>query len=248
MNEIKDSLRQYGFHENEIVTYLFLLQHQDSAAYHIAKETSIPRTTVYKTMDKLQKSGFVSSWIKNGVRHFSAESPEAFKRDLKGKEEKISHVMPNLMDLFATASINPSAKLYQGKEGVKQAFEHMLDVIKSQKLKKVYVFSDFLLTEQFPKYFKAWRKRKNKTGTFTELIVPFGTPMNEDYRSDEFRETRILPESFPFIGAVDICGSTVAFFSFKDKEIYSVVIESQIIADMMTQLFGYIWQTLERKI
>lgn len=245
MSKITDSLKEYGFSQNEISLYLFLLSNQDEPAYNIARETSIPRTTVYKTLESLRIKGFVSSWIKNGVKHYSTENPETLRRKIEEKKERIEEILPDLANLFSAVSVHPSAKLYQGKNGVKQVFEYLLDSIKTKKYPYVYAFSDSNLTDQFPKFFRSWRNRKNKTGVFTRLIVPFGTPMNIDYSSDTFRETRILPETFQFTGAIDIYGPLVILFSFKEKEVYSIVIESKIIADMLTQFFMYIWNTLD---
>ena len=242
---MKESLIEFGFDQKQVAVYLFLLQNRDKAAYEIAKGTEIPRTTVYKILEELKKQGFVSSWIKNGVKHFSAESPEILKRTLKRKEEMIEKILPEMLTIFKSDASYPSAKLYEGKEGVKQVFENILDIIKHKKLKQLYVFSDYHLTEQFPQYFKDWRVRKNKTGAFTQLIVPFGTPVNEDYSSNEFRETRVMNKNFPIDGSVDICGSHVAFFSFKEKEVYSITIDSPIISEMLTKFFLYMWGTLE---
>lgn len=247
MSQIKSALETYGLDKNEASIYLFLLENQDLPAYNIAREVSIPRTTVYKTLETLIKKGLVSSWIKNGVKHFSAESPETLKRQLEERRGEIEQIMPGLMELFSTVSVHPSAKLYLGKEGVKQVFEHILDIVKTKKLKRIYAYSDHHLTEQFPKFFRSWRKRKNKTGAFTYLIVPHNTPKNSDYLSDPNRETRFFHEQFPFNGAIDICGSFIAFFSFREKEIYSITVDSKIIADMLTQLFLYTWATLEKK-
>lgn len=244
MSEIKESLRAYGLEENEVSLYLFLLENQDRPAYFISKETSIPRTTVYKTLERMCLLGFVSSWTKNGTKFFSAENPNNLLRNIREKTNKLEQVMPELNDMFRSLVKHPSAKLYSGKEGVKQAFEIMLDVIKTKRLKQIYVYSDSLLTKELPRFFKDWRARKNKTDAYTYLIVPHGTKMTPEYQSDKYRETRVLPQGFPFIGSVDICGPVVAFFSFKDKELHAVVIESEIIASMMTQFFMYTWRTI----
>ncbi len=246
MNNIKDALIRYGLSEKESLIYLFLLGNRDVPAHKVSLETEIPRTTVYEVLDNLKKQGIVSSWIKNGVKHFSAESPEILKRLIKSKEESIQSVFGEMTHMFNMDAIYPSTKLYQGKEGVKQVFENILDVIKHQKLKRLYVFSDYHLTEQFPKYFSDWRKRKNKTGAYTFLIVPPGTPMNENYSSNEFRETKFMPSNFPFEGSVDICGTHLAFFSFKNNEVYAITIDSPIISEMLTKFFLYIWDTLPR--
>jgi hypothetical protein len=183
------------------------------------------------------------------VKHFSAESPEVIYRQLKTKEQQINHVLPEMMGLFNLRILPPSAKMYEGKEGVEQVFEQILDIIKAKKIKRIHVFSDNLIIAQIPEYYRKWKERKNKIGTFTQLIVPHGTVITEDFKSYETRETRIMPESFPFEGGgVDIIGSFVVFLSFKDNQIYAVTIDSPIIADMMTKFFMYIWQTLEKKV
>ena len=246
MKTILESLNNYGFSPNEALLYSHLLENQDTPAYAVSQKTGIPRTTVYKTLESLKKQGFVSSWVKNGVKHFSAENPETLHRFLKTKEKSIEQALPEMMDLFNLRTAHPTSKLYEGKEGVKQVFEQLLETIKHKKVKQIFVFSDRHITEQLPRYYKQWRERKNNTRTLTYLIVPSGTPMNEDYRSYESRETRIMPESFPFEGGVNIVGSLVAFFSFKDNQLYAVTIDSPIIADMMTKFFMYIWQTLEK--
>lgn len=245
MSQIKPNLISLGFGENEAEVYLFLLSNKDIPAYRIARETGIPRTTVYKTLDDLGKRGFVTSWLKNSVRHYSPESPKRLQELIKMKEDTLEEIFPNLLDLFNTNTVYPTAKLYLGKEGVKQVFEILLENIQKRKLNKLYVYSDFQLTEQFPKYFHDWRIRKNQTKAFTNLIVPSGTPLTEEYSSNEYRETRIMPKEFSFLGSVDITGPLVAFFSFKDKELYSILIESPIVAEMLTKFFSYIWETLE---
>ncbi len=245
MKELRNNLEVFGLDPREIKLYTFMLSHKDLPAYKISEETSIPRTTVYKTLESLEKQGFVSKWTKNGVKHFSAESPERLNSLLKRKQEALNEVLPELLSMFQTQSIYPSAKLYLGKEGAKYAFEMILEKIKMEKIRELYVYSDNLLTEQLPQFFKNWRARKNKLGTFTYLIVPHGTELNENYRSDQFRETRIMSKDFPFNGSVDVCGSLVVFYSFYENDVYSIVIDSPIVAHMLTNFIKYIWSTLE---
>lgn len=244
MNQINESLLEYGLETLEVKVYLYLLKNKDKAAYAIAKEVSIPRTTVYKILEKLEKKRLVSSWLKNGTKHFSAENPENLARDLKEKELKINSILPDLKSLYSLSSIHPSSKVYLGKEGCQQAFEIIIDVIKTQRLKQIYVYSDSKITDLFPKFYKEWRQRKNKTDAFTQLIEPYSVDQGKIFEEDSFRQVRMLPEEFPFTGSINICGTFAIFFSFEDKEPYAVVVDSKIIADILTQSFKYIWQTL----
>ena len=245
MNTLKEPLLRYGLEKNEIEVYLFLLKNKDMPAYAVSKNTSIPRTTVYKILEGLEKKGLISAWLKNGTKHFSAENPNAILRDIQQKEAEITSILPDLSSLFSLSSIHPSAKLYSGKEGCMQAFEAILDIIKFQRLKRIYAYSDSEVTDLFPKFYKEWRSRKNKTDAFTQLIVPAGTSTSsENYKSDSFRETRTLPNGYPFSGSINICGTYTVFFSFKEKEPYAVVVDSKIITDMLAQFFVYTWDSL----
>jgi len=246
MTDLNRKLEEFGLTINEIKVYLFLLSNRDITVYKIATGVLIPRTTVYKILVSLENQGLVSQWLKNGVKYFSAESPERLSFIINKKKEITEQIMPDLLNLFHTESIYPTAKLYFGKEGVKQVFDSILEKSKREKIKRLYVYTDDLLTAQLPKFFEDWRQKKNKIDIFTQLIVPSNTPMNKSYASNELRETRVLPAEFSFAGSFDICGSLVALFSFKDNEVYSIVIDSPTVSDMLTKMFQYIWMTLEK--
>lgn len=246
MSKLEANLKLFGLKDGEITIYLFLFSNKDLPAYKIASGTNIPRTTVYKHLESLEKQGLVSKWSKNSVKHFSAESPKRLEQLLDFKKEVLSDILPDLIGKFNNESFYPAAKLYTGKEGVKYAFEHILETMVREKLKIVYAISEKKLTETLPKFFLDWRERKNKkTGAFTYMIVSEGTGVHKHYTSDAFRETREMPQKNLLEGSLNIIGKNVYFFSFKEEGIYSIVIESPIIAAMMTKLFLYIWDTLE---
>jgi hypothetical protein len=120
-----------------------------------------------------------------------------------------------------------------------------LEVMVQERLKLVYAFFESQLTELFPKFFFEWRERKNKkTGATTFLLVPSGLGLHEHYKSDPYRVTREMPKKWPG-GSFAIIGSNVFFFSFKEDEVYSIIIESKIISTMFGGLFMYIWNTLD---
>ena len=47
---------------------------------------------------------------------------------MKTKEEIIEKALPDMLAMFKSDIIYPSAKLYEGKEGVKQVFENILEI------------------------------------------------------------------------------------------------------------------------
>lgn len=246
MNHILNKLNEFGLDNREAKIYTFLLSNKDLPAYKISKEVKIPRTTTYKILESLEDKGVVSSWNKNNVKHFSAESPDNLKTILSNKQEALNDIFDELKEKFGIDKNNPKTRILTGKEGVKTAFNHILETMVDNKIKVVYVFSEPQLTELIPKFFLKWRDEKNrKTKAFTKMIVPPGVSSYKNYSSDEFRETREMPEKYSSVGSVDIIGDNVYFFSFKEGEVYSVIIESSIVAEMYTNMFKYIWDTLD---
>ena len=245
MDEILQKLEEFGISEKAAKIYISLLREQDVPVYKVATTSKIPRTTVYAILEELESQGLVSSWKKNNVKYYSAENPENLKRILKNKEMALNEIFGDLSGMFKLERDNPKTRVLIGVEGVKIAFEHMLEVMVQERLKLVYAFFESQLTELFPKFFFEWRARKNrKTGATTFLLVPGGLSSHEHYKSDPYRITREMPKKWPG-GSFAIIGTNIFFFSFKENEVYSIIIESKIISTMFGGLFMYIWNTLD---
>ncbi|MFA6158530.1 MAG: helix-turn-helix domain-containing protein [Candidatus Paceibacterota bacterium] len=240
--EIIDSLELYGFSPNEATVYVFLLKKIESSAFEIAKESGIPRTTVYTTLESLKRQGFVSRLRKNNVAYFTPESPNRLIGLLKKKEEVVNSILPQIRAISSRNVDAPTAKLFVGIDGIKSGLEDILETLKSQKIKQILATSQPDMTKHLPKYFPAWLKSREDIGVFTKLIL------SHDARgylfSNELREVRYLPEKFPFDCSVTIYGNKMAFFSLRDDDAYCVIIESRSIADMLSKFFLFSWEML----
>lgn len=246
--EIQHTLKKYGLSEHEITVYLNLLKHVESTVFDIAKETKIPRPTVYRVLSSLENMNLVSMWKKNNVAYFTAESPQQLIKILDEKKELISKVLPDMFDLRKHKELVPTAKIYTGTEGLKIVWDDILDTAQTQHLKEIHAISHPDITEYLPKYFKEWLERREKLGVFAHLI----TRSQEDaavpvMQNNAFRETRVLPSGTSIDGIIDIYGTKIAFFSLTGGEIYSIIIESATMAHMLRSFFMATWKLLEKK-
>lgn len=64
------------------------------------------------------------------------------------------------------------------------------------------------------------------------------------YRNNEYKEVRFLKPPYHFEGTVLMGGSMIVNFSIKDKELHTVVLESDGIVSLYRQLFQYMWDTV----
>lgn len=244
---ITNALQQVGLEEEEASIYLFLVKSIESTAFEIAKATKIPRTSVYNTLESLKERGFVSTFKKNNVSYYTAESPNKLLQSLKDKEKIIESIIPEIRALVDTHDANPTIKLYTGKEGIKIAFEDILETLKQKNLNEIYASFDPVLIEHLPQYFPDWLSRRKDLGIVTKLIIPQMNEVPEYSKSNSHRETRVMPEAFRFESCMDIYANKIAFLSFKDGEFYSVIIESPTIVAMFKQFFLFTWNMLGEK-
>jgi len=242
--EIILSLERYGFTENEAAVYVFLLKRLEATAFEVAKETAIPRTTVYTILESLKQQGIISQFRKNNVAYFTPESPNRLVNLLNEKEEIIKSIMPQIRAISSRKIDAPVAKLYVGRKGIKTGLEEILETIKEKKIKQIYATSQPDMLAYLPKYFPAWLKQREELGVFTKLILPYSA--RDFLQSNRLREVRYLPEKFSFHSSVTICWDKMIFFSTQNDDPYCVSIESKSISEMFSQFFLFTWEMLGR--
>jgi len=244
---IINALRQAGFEEKEVAIYLCLVKNIEATAFEIAKLTKIPRTSVYTALESLKARGIVSSFKKNNVSYYTPESPNKLLQTFREKEKIIESIIPEIRALADKGGVNPTVKLYTGKEGMKLVLEDILETLEKENLKEISASFDPLLLEHLPQYFPNWLKRRKDMGIYTKLIIPYEKNILDYSKSNSHRETRAMPESFPFGCCMDIYADKIAFISFKDGELYSVILESPTITAMFKQFFFFTWNMLGEK-
>ncbi|MDB5259693.1 MAG: transcriptional regulator [Candidatus Taylorbacteria bacterium] len=241
-------LKECGFSENEATLYTALLKYAEATAFSLAKETGIARTTAYHTLDSLMHQKYVSSWKKNNVVYYSAESPNRLVKMQQEKEAKMRSIVPELMDIRGHGMLVPAAKLYTGIDGVKFVWEDILETLEQENNRELHAFSNLDMMKVLPKYFPNWLKRREKLKIYSYLITASSSgPKDPGLVTNAYRETRMLPSHSPINGTLDIYGKKTAFFSFKENEIYAIIIESPAIATMLRNLFISTWELLGAK-
>jgi len=240
--KLVDSLISYGLTENEAKLYLSLLRKLEASVFVLAKETHIPRATVYITLEKMKEAGLVSSLKKNNVLFYTPENVNRLKALLDEKEKKLKEILPELSALVDTDKERPDTRIYIGEEGVKIVLEDILDTMERENLHNLYAASHSEIMKYFPKYFPNWLKRREALGIRSKLILPEKERGDHVFDPNEFRETKFLPDQFPFEATVEIYGKKLAIFSLKNNEVYSLIIESRPAVEIFKQFFLFAWE------
>ncbi len=252
--KIEQVLRDFGLEDKEPEIYLELLKLSGAqAASVIAQRANMNRTTVYKTLMKLAKMGLVTKTMKHGIICFMAEDPDKRLETLliKRKEElgflskSLMDILPVIKGMQRQETLIPRMRYYEGLEGTKRVYEDTL-----MENETIYSFENVEhMAPAIREYlFYSYLPRRVEKGIFAHVITP-KNPDNMKFRATDrknHRQTKFIKNmNFPMEIELNVYGEKTAFFSFKEEEMFGVILESRAIANSMKAIFNLCWKIAE---
>lgn len=247
------SLLSPFFKDEEIQTYITLLEEGPLSARILAQKLSIPRSSVYGFVQKLQDKGLITQSIQEGTKIFTAEQPEKINflftqaiESLTTKQHSFEKLIPELKKNLPSAFIPPSFQLFEGQEGLQQILKDML-LYRDMPTEAFWPIEDMIdiLTPDFFRYLNKIRIRNN---LYTRAIWPSEKKVpvkDHPYLGvgDVFkREIRIAPKGITTSMGYWIYGNRVACISSR-RESFGFIIESSEFSGMLRTQFDLLWDT-----
>ncbi len=118
MPEIIVILQKLGLEEQEVKTYLALLDLGEATATKLAERTGLGRVHTYQILNRLIEKGLASYIIKNNVKYFSAADPETLLKDIQEKEQNLKKILPELKARQKRIVPETKVEIYRGREGI----------------------------------------------------------------------------------------------------------------------------------
>ena len=247
---MKEKLEKLGFSSKEADVYIALLELGSAVVSDVAKKAGINRSTAYVLLESLTKKGFVSVSEKNNIKNFSVTPIESISHYLNGMARqytnmaKIANDMaPDLKSLYLSSIPKSRVKFFQGAEGLKMAYE---DTLTSKET--IRAFAEVgNMHNALPGYFPDYYNRRAKRNISIRGIVPDTPETKERTKHDkaEKRESLLVPkDKYGFTPEVNIYDNKIAFMSWQEK--FSLIIESQELADAFKKIFDLSWQEAKR--
>ncbi|MBT4857279.1 TrmB family transcriptional regulator [Candidatus Uhrbacteria bacterium] len=250
---LKNILKDLNFSEKETAVYLTLLELGSAKAGDISKKADITRTTVYDILTSLLKKGLVNKYKKGSQTFFGALDPnrlltyidreiEQNTVKLTKQKQEVKELLPELVSLQNKASAKPKVQFYEGKTGMREAYEDTL----TAKGGIVAYANVETMHEGLPNFFPTYYKRRSKEKVFIKAILPKNKASIARSTNDqiELRDTRFLPEGETFSPEVNIYNDKVLIASWKEK--MALIIESKELADLHRTIFDQLWNKLDR--
>ncbi|MEK7459677.1 MAG: helix-turn-helix domain-containing protein [Patescibacteria group bacterium] len=248
---INQKLADIGLREDEIATFLFLLQNPGQSAGIIAKKTGLSRPSLYGYLKNLQEKGLVTQSTKNKIKIFSPAPLEKIDLILNEKIREIVKTKDAFHQVFADIekgtklASQPRLQMFEGKEEMQHLARELL-LYRNTETKSSWPIKLMIesLGEQFFKEFNIERIKRNiyvKALWPEKKVVDMNRYPFMGVGEHFLREIRIAPKEMDFATGYWIFENKVAFVSSK-KENFGFLIESQEFTDMMTSQFDTIWK------
>ncbi len=237
-----------GLSVEQALVYEALLIHGQMPASKISVKIPVERTLVYKILERLLEIGLVIKKDEPGkVAVFEASHPIKLKEWAEKKaelakvaEQAVSGSLEKMTIDFNLATGRPGVRFFEGKEGIIQAYEFLLENAKT-----VVSFEEKGdMDAYFRDYVDIYIKKRVKRGIKSRTISP---AVNRVNKTDPklLLEVKTLPlEKFPFRMDIKIFDRYVLQTSFQKEHPVAILIDNQEIADNYRILFETFWKMI----
>lgn len=244
-------LEQIGLSKNEIKVYFALLELDQSSATPIIKKSNIPYSKLYPTLDKLISKGLVSFVIKNNVKYFQANSPENLidfinekEKQLNEQKKEIQALLPDLERKRKTANDRQEALVFESIEGVKAAFNRILNTLDKGEEYLVLTLGKELEEPSLITFFNNYHKKRIEKGIKARLIANISIKkIFLKYHRYRGMKLRFSNAQIPL--GIFIYKDNVMTFVWNPNPV-AFVITSKGNAQAYRNFFEFLWKTAKR--
>jgi|GEM_PF-1027481 len=244
-------LEKLGLSDKESRVYFAMLELGQTTALNIARVSEIKRTSVYDTIERLQKRGLVTEQHVGLKRKFVAESPRVLQSLLHEQQQELEEALPGLVEMHRYPSTEGSVKIYEGAEGLKNALSLMLKDL--QPGDPYYVIANIEgILELIKKFFYEFAKKRDKYPILLKTLLQDQkgkSPLTKEYiawaQGTREEIMTFMPEQ-SFSANIVVTPYRVMMPHIKPFT-GAIVIENPQAVDTHQQLFRMLWNRFEKE-
>lgn len=242
-NQISTILNKIGLDQLEACCYLELLKRSPQRASGLAKKLSVPKATVLTALYRLSDYfGVIKrSQNKNAFQFWVEDVSDLLKfadnrsREMAENKSEIEQALPLLRSMMSLDATKPKIIYLEGKQGLKQAFEQVLE--EADEIIGYGSNEDDIkyLPDLYPHYYD---RRVNKKIPVKAIIpaTDFNVQAALKNAVKELRDTHLIPKEFNYPIQVNIYKHSCVFYSFEES--FALEIKSRPIADCLKMIFN----------
>lgn len=250
IDSVSPFLLELGLNDDQISTYIHLLNLGQASVLSLAKSLGSGRTRLYPILESLVDLQLVKVDQKHYGTTYEALNPQALeflvtKKETEAKRlrDELSEVKENLLSISGVTKNKSKVIEYRGIDGLKQ-----INFNQTKAKRKVYVYELAHLDEHptMPKAFVDRMRRLN----YEKQVTTFDLTNNKNW---DFVRTEINPRAkyqracyisedvFKIKVETYIYNDVIAYLGYEKNEPFGVEIYNADLAEQQKQLFMLVW-------
>jgi sugar-specific transcriptional regulator TrmB len=243
---MKNLLKQLGLRTKEQDIFLTLLGLGAQPISIVAKRSSIPRSSMYSILERLESLELIQSFERRGVRYVQTIPIQELKIVLQRRQQRLDQTiatlkqhLPELEKIQNQFRVAPQVKLYEGVTEVERMYEQII----GQEKEFCGLFNPAALAQFSEYYLDALPKQLKKLGgKARELLID--SPEAQEYR-EKYHNGRhqifLLPKTIKFQSDMIITEDKIFLVSFGDQQVAGTLLINVDLAKTQKVLFEEMW-------
>ncbi len=245
MSSIQETLVSAGLEPSTAKIYLILAENGELPVASIIEKSELSRAGAYDALNILMAKEYIEYRKEGRNVFYKALHPDKFyslieqkKRETTLFEQEMNESIRTLIGSFNLANNKPGVRFFEGKEGMIEAYENILDI----KQPILSIEDNGEMMNFFPDYVTKYVAKRVEREIPNRSIAPDTNKIN-DPNPNKFIDSRLIPVAdFPFNMDIKICGDTVQIATLKKEQAGAVHITHPIIAENFRIIFEYMWK------
>lgn len=248
---MNDIFSQFGLDEKEKGAFLELVKLGASPVSIWAKHAGINRSSMYVLLDRLVKTGLVTTFIHKNVQHTQAISVskisallEQKQKDIEGTKTILSAQLPELSALEKTSAITPSVQFFEGKHRVEMMYEEVVE----EKSFRAF-FHPARVKASMPEYFhKIPLAIRKNGGSAKELLIYCKEAFEyQKLYASARHKISIFPKGTMFSSDTIITKQKIYLVGYGKDTVVATEIWNTELAQTQSTLFDLIWSQYSKE-
>jgi sugar-specific transcriptional regulator TrmB len=244
LKEIKNSLKELGFNQNEINVYVALTQLGEATASRVAKKADLPRTTAISLLERLVSQNYMTKHIFRGKTYYWIESPKVLAVAFDRKVQIAQGLGKVLDDLYRSEARFPFVRGFDTRTSIRNYIDKFMAELPPKAI--LYTIDSPRAKNYAKVYFRNIEETmikniKSKKVALTHSLIPQGSfsEIEEFKLKNQNIKIRELPEGIKFDSSLWISEKEIVHFS--GNPLFLAVIKHEAVYKSVKSLYDFLW-------
>jgi len=230
-----EKLQRIGMTKSEAIVFELLVKYGRISGSQLSKKSGIDRSTTYNLLESLNKKGFVSYTIKEGLKLYQISDPSNLNKFAEEVKQMTDSIIEEISETKPKVPLSGVVEVYEGAN----APRIMYRTFAQKNNQTFYTYGGYgkMFTKLQPEiedYIKEFKSKKDFLYSF--ISKDYSNIDNLSKLPGKIKKTNLksLPAGFTV-------GSEMVAFHIYEDESQVIMIKHPLIAKAMKELFELAW-------